>query len=155
MKYLRRAVKHFFYLMIILTIVIYAMVLLHFVDSDISRIFVNGYDSLWQIALIMAAFAAVYPRMGYSKRDLTAPGEYPLVRKAVVDVMEEHGYRIRSEEGENLVFCKRAPLSRALKMWEDEITFTRSMTGFEAEGLTRDVVRLVSAIEYRCRGGVD
>ena len=59
MRYIVRAVKYFFQLMVILALIIAILVVAKVVDADISKIFVNGYDSLWQIALMMAAFAAI------------------------------------------------------------------------------------------------
>ena len=75
MKYIIRSLKYFCYLIIILTLIILALVLTGFVEADLSKMFVNGYDSLWQIALIMLAFALIYPRFGFST--LFATGSYP------------------------------------------------------------------------------
>ena len=63
MKYLVRAVKYFIYLMIILSLIIVVLIMTKMVESDISKMFVNGYDSLWQIALMMAVFALIYPKL--------------------------------------------------------------------------------------------
>ena len=68
MKYFVRAVKYFIYLLVILSLVIAILVVSGLVDGDLSTMFVNGYDSYWQIALIAAALAALYPRMGYCTR---------------------------------------------------------------------------------------
>ena len=62
MKYLIRSLKYYCYLIILLALIILALVLTGFVEADLSKMFVNGYDSLWQIALVMLAFAALYPR---------------------------------------------------------------------------------------------
>ncbi|MBR4808789.1 MAG: hypothetical protein IK031_00735, partial [Bacteroidales bacterium] len=74
MKYLIRAVKYFVQLTVILSLIIAILIVAKVVDSDISKIFVNGYDSLWQIALMMAAFAAIYPSFGYGRRRVVVPG---------------------------------------------------------------------------------
>ena len=37
------------------------------------------------------------------------------------------------------------------KMGEDTLTFTRTVTGYDVEGITKDMVRVVGALEYRCR----
>ena len=58
MKYIIRALKYFCYLIVLLAVIILALVLTGFVEADLSKMFVNGYDSLWQIALIMLFFAA-------------------------------------------------------------------------------------------------
>jgi len=36
-------------------------------------------------------------------------------------------------------------------MWEDRITLTPVLGGFQAEGLSRDLVRVVSSIEHQFR----
>ena len=54
MKYLVRALKYFVYLFIILALLIAVLVLTKVVDGNLSTMFVNGTDSLWQIALVMA-----------------------------------------------------------------------------------------------------
>lgn len=36
-------------------------------------------------------------------------------------------------------------------MFEDDITMTRSFTGFTMEGLRKDLVRLSSGLEYKFR----
>ena len=147
MKYLVRAVKYFFYLMVILALIIAVLIALKVVESDISQIFVNGYDSLWQIALMMAAFAALYPRFGFSTRSARVLGSDEEVVPHVIRVMEEHGYRLENRDGADMSFRKRDVLSRAFKMWEDRLIFTRRASGYDIEGLTRDLVRVVAAVE--------
>ena len=46
MKYIVRSLKYFVYLIVILTLIIVVLVLAGFVEGDLSKIFVNGYDSL-------------------------------------------------------------------------------------------------------------
>ena len=147
MKYLVRAVKYFFYLLLVLALIIFALVAFKVVDSDPSQIFVHGYDSYWQIAAIMAVLAALYPRMGYGTRSVILPGEtseiLPLVRK----VMGAKGYVQSSEQGEDMVWVKASPVLRALRLFEDCISFTRTATGYDIEGPVKDIVRIVSALE--------
>ncbi len=152
MKYLLRAVKYFIYLMVILALIIAVMMLAGFVEKDISKVFVHGYDSLWQIALIMAVFAAVYPRFGFSARTAHFYGTPEEADAALGNVMELHGYRLEKEADGVKSYVKRSPASRLLKMWEDRITVTHTAAGLEMEGLTKDLVRLVSGIEAASPG---
>lgn len=149
MTYLRRSLRYFLYLVIILCIIIGVLVASGLVEADLQKMFVNGYDSLWQIALIIAVFAALYPRFGFGKREALAPGEYGDIIGGVLDVMDHNGYRSEKREGENLTFRKRSPIVRMVKMGEDRITLTRTATGFTVEGLTRDIVRIASGIETK------
>ena len=147
MKYIIRSLKYYCYLMILLTLIILALVLTGFVEADLSKMFVNGYDSLWQIALIMLGFAAIYPRFGFSKRTAHVYGSPEEIRPDVMRVMETLGYRLEREIDGSWSFLRRSGLSRALKMWEDRISLTPSGAGLEVEGLTRDLARVVSALE--------
>ena len=133
--------------MVLLALIIAVLVLTGFVEADLSKMFINGYDSLWQIALIMLAFALLYPRFGFSKRSARLFGSPEELRPGMVRVMEDLGYSLESEKDGAFAFRRRSPVSRALKMWEDRITLTPSVTGVEVEGLTRDLTRIVSGLE--------
>ena len=152
MKYLIRSLKYFCFLIIILTLIILALVLTGFVEADLSKMFVNGYDSLWQMALIMLVFALIYPRFGFSKRTAHLSGSPEVVRPDVVRVMEAMGYKLEAENEGSFSFRRRSGLSRVLKMGEDRITLSPTAGGDEAEGLTRDLTRIVSMLEASREG---
>ncbi|MCR4824850.1 MAG: hypothetical protein K5849_05790 [Bacteroidales bacterium] len=147
MKYIVRSLKYFCYLLVLLTLIILALVLTGFVEADLSKMFVNGYDSLWQIALVMLFFALIYPRFGFSSRTAHLYGSPEELRPDIMKAMEGLGYRLESETDGSYSFLRRSALSRALKMWEDRITVSPSGSGLEIEGLTRDLSRVVSALE--------
>lgn len=151
MKYLVRAIKYFAYLAIILCIFIILLSVFGLVGTSLNDIFKDGASSLWKIAGIIAAFAAIYPRLGFGTRNVFVPGSYQEIRPGVIEVMHDHGYVLEDEDGENLKFRLRSPVLRLTRMGEDRITFTRTAAGFDLEGPTKDLVRLVSALEYRFR----
>ena len=146
MKYIIRSFKYFCYLLVLLTLIIGILVLSGFVEADLSAMFVNGYDSLWQIALIMLFFALIYPRFGFTRRTLRLYGSPEELRADILRVMENLGYRLESERDGTCMFVRRSGLSRALKMWEDRISIAPSGAGLELEGLTRDLPRIASAL---------
>ena len=147
MKYLVRAIKYFIYLMIMLTLIIVVLIMTKMVESDISRIFVNGYDSLWQIALMMAVFAAIYPKMGFTSRIAHLYGSLEEMKPEILRVMDVLDYKLEKEEDGVVTFVKRSPFSRLMKMYEDRITISTTAAGMEVEGLTKDVVRIISGLE--------
>lgn len=147
MKYFIRALKYYVYLLVLLAVIILALVLTGFVEADLSKMFVNGYDSLWQIALLMLVFALFYPRFGFSKRTAHVYGSPEELRPDVMKVMEGLGYRLECEKDGGYQFLRRSGFSRAVKMWEDRITLTPTGAGMEVEGLTRDLSRIVSGLE--------
>ena len=146
MRYLIRSVKYFVQLMVILSLIIAILIVAKVVDADISRIFVNGYDSLWQIALLMAVFAAIYPRFGYAKRQAIVPGSDEETMPVLERVMAAHGYEKENRTDEVLAYRKRSAGDRLLRLWEDRITVTRFVSGYELEGSNKDVVRLINAM---------
>ena len=148
MKYLVRSLKYFLYLLIILALVIAALIVTGLVEADFETMFKNGYDSYWQIALVAAVLAALYPRMGYSTRTAHLYGEPADVKARLDHVMDLHGYRLSKDLGEEgLRYVRRSGLSRALKMWEDTLTCRITAPGVEIEGPTKDLVRIVSGLE--------
>lgn len=128
-----------------------ALVLFKVIDADIELMFRNGYDSLWQIALMFAAVSAFYPMLGFMKKDALIPGEYKDIRQTVVEHMQEKGYSLETENGEDLTFRLRNGINRLSRMYEDRISFTRNFSGFQVEGLRKDVVRIVYGLEYKFR----
>lgn len=151
MKYLVRSIKYFAYLAIILCIFIVLLSVFGLIGNSVDEIFKNGAQSLWRIGLILLVFAIIYPRMGFTTRKIYIPGAYGEIREGVVDVMHDRSYVLEAEEGENLKFRIQSPVIRAFRMFEDRITFTRTATGFELEGPTKDLVRIVSSLEYKFR----
>jgi hypothetical protein len=151
MRYFVRAVKYFIYFSVLFAAIIAALVFAGVVKADISLMFRDGYRSLWQIALLFAFVSAFYPKFGFIKRSVLLNGEYSLLRGGIVEYMEARGYRLENEDGENLTFRLRSKFSALFKMFEDRITLTRKLGGFEVEGLTKDVVRIVGGLEYKFR----
>ncbi len=149
MRYFIRSVKYFVQLMVILALIIAVLVLAKIVPGDISKIFVNGYDSLWQIALLMAAFAAIYPRFGYARRQAVVPGSDEEALPVLDSVMRAHGYEKEQRTDGKLCYRKKAVGDRLTRLWEDRITASRCVTGYELEGIGRDVIRILNALRDR------
>lgn len=155
MKYLRRAVKYFIQMTFVVVAIMAVLMLLGVVSTDINVAFRSGWKSVWMILGALACISAIYPNFGYSSRGLAAPGEFNELRSRIVDYMRSKGYVLSSEEGENLSFRLSSPVGKLTRLWEDTITFTREFGGFSVEGITRDIVRIVSGLQYRLRGNED
>lgn len=155
LKYIIRAVKYFFYFSLLLVIILTILSLAHVIDGNVETMFRDGYNSLWQIALMFAAVSAVYPVFGFVRKDTVIPGEYAEIRDGVIKFMESRGYRLEKEEGENLTFRNRSVINRISRMCEDRITFTRTLGGFSVEGLRKDTIRLIYGLENAFRNTDD
>ena len=152
MKYLIRVLKYFVFITVLMGLILFVLSAAGLVEKNISAMFKNGYDSLWQIAIMFLAVSALYPKFGFCKRGATVPGPWEEVRPAVVSFMEDRGYVLEKEDGENLSFRKKSFIGRlGSLLFEDRITFERYLPGFYIEGRTRDVARIVSGLEYKFR----
>lgn len=152
MKYIIRAVKYFFYFFILLAIMLGILILAHVTDAhNIETLFKEGYTSLLKIAIMFGCISAIYPIFGFQKKEAIVPGEYREIRTDVIEFMESRGYRLESEQDQNLTFRYRSPVNRLFRMYEDRITMTRRISGFDVEGLRKDVVRIVYGLEQKMK----
>lgn len=142
MKYLIRALKYFVHLTILLALLIAILVLIGLVPKDINRIFINGTESIWQMALIVAIFAVVYPRIGYTTRNVYIKGSNEEIEPRLDGFMRSRRYVLVKKTEDKLLYRKASVLERIFKMGEDTVTFTRVINGYSLEGSTKDVVRL-------------
>ena len=149
MKYLLRSIKYFIYLSVMLAIFIAALLALGFIEGPIDNIFKNGADSIWQMALIVAAFAAVYPMLGYGKRNVRIYGEPEQVWPEIVEFMNGRGYILTEGDAQGAKFRLASNLGRVMRMGEDTITFTRNIGGYSLEGRTKEIVRLDTGLTQR------
>jgi hypothetical protein len=151
MKYIVRALKYFVYISLIVTVIMLILVALKLVSPDVNVMFREGWGSILKIAVMFLAVSAIYPKFGYAKRGVRINGSYAEIRDGVVAFMEERGYELETEEGENMTFRLRNKFNRAARTWEDRITLTRELAGFYMEGISKDVARLASGLEFKFR----
>lgn len=147
MKYFIRAVKYFIYLTVLIIIILSLLILINAVEPDINTMFRNGYDALWQIALLFALLAAVYPRFGYGTVQAEIPGEWDDTRNGIKKYMESHYYRLEKAKPGIMTFRHTGTVSRLSRMFEDRITVTSVQGGVNVEGLRKDVQRIASGLE--------
>ena len=148
MKYIVRALKYFVQITIIMSLIIVALMLTGLISKAINIAFRQGWTSVLYILGMFALVAAVYPRFGYATRHVTAAGEYTELRDGVIRIMEERGYSLEKEADGVMSFRSRSPWIRAARMWEDRVTITHELGGWSVEGLNKDILRIVNALQY-------
>ena len=149
MKYFIRSVKYFFYFAFLTTAIVVALVLIGAVEGSIDAIFEGGYSALWKIAIFFALVAAVYPKVGFIRRDIPVDREWNEIRDEVIAYMRERRYVPESEEGGKITFRFKDLAGKISKMYEDRLTLTRTPEGYALEGLRKDVLRLATGLEHR------
>ncbi len=148
MKYFIRAVKYYISIIVLLAVILGILVLIGAAEADISTMFRNGYDSLWHIALIFVAIAAIYPKFGFVNREAMFPGSWEETKGGIRSYMESRSYILEKEEDGVMTFRHRGILNRITRIFEDRITITSQLGGVTVEGLRKDVFRIAAGLEY-------
>ena len=151
MTYFRRALKYFIQITLLLAIILGALMATGLVSTQVDVAFQHGWKSVWWILALFAVMSAVYPIFGYQKRKVYIKGDPAEARGGIIEAMQRRGYVLESEQEGVLKFHLTAPVNRAARLWEDTITLTPVLGGWEAEGLSRDLVRVVSTLEHHFR----
>jgi hypothetical protein len=148
MKHIRRSLKYFIQITVIFAAIIGALMLAGLVSKDVNVAFREGWKSIGYIVGVFFVVSFVYPFMGYGKRNIRANGD-PAEHRANIDkAMEQRGYVLESETPEGkLRYHLASPVARIARLWEDTITIKPQLGGFEAEGLMRDLARVVMSID--------
>jgi len=149
MKYIRRAVKYFIQITFLFVVIIAALMLTGMVSKDVAIAFQKGWTSIAYIAVAFIAMSAVYPYFGYGKRNIRAQGDPADYKESIKEALEGRGYRLAGEEDGAMLFKLTSPLNRLARLYEDTVTIKPVLGGFEAEGLIRDLSRVVMAIDHK------
>ena len=145
MKYLRRSLKYLIQISLIFVLVIGALMATGMVSKDVTVAFRNGWTSLGWIALMFVLMSAAYPAFGYGKRKIRLNGDPAELWPRIDEAMAGRGY-VKVEEGK---YQLASPLARAARLWEDDISITPVLGGLEAEGLVRDLSRVVMTLDHQ------
>ena len=149
MKYFIRAVKYFFYFTLLTTVLITVLVLIGAVENDINAIFEDGTESLWKIVVFFAAVSAVYPKVGFMSRKVEVNRDWQEIREEALEFFKDRRYELESENPGKITFRIKDTRGKLSKMYEDRVTVTRVLDGYEFEGLRKDVIRLAASFESR------
>lgn len=150
MTYLRRVLKYLIQLSLIFVVLIGILMLAGMVPADVALAFKKGWESVWFILGLFAVMAAIYPFFGYGKRQINAKGEPAGHWAGIEEALEGRGYVSAGqlEDGSRRYHLKN-PVARAARLWEDTLTITPVLGGFQAEGLARDLARAVMSIDHK------
>lgn len=150
MKYFIRAVKYFIYFVFLFAVIMALLVFTGAAQGDISTMFRGGYSALWKIAAVFAVISAIYPSVGFLKKEAMIPGSWEEDKDIILDFMLKRGYVLESEDTGTMSFRKTG-VSKFTRMYEDRIILTAKIGGVDIEGMRKDVVRLAMGLESRFR----
>lgn len=153
-----RSVKYFFIFIVLVSIFVCILVLLTpnhtyehiFATSPEDRALFK-YGSWWQMLVIFALIAAIYPGLTFVKKEVMIKGDFEDHRDKIMKEFEQAGYVKTDEDEEKLTFRIRNKFTRFMRAYEDAVTITKGEAPLILSGNRKDILRLASRIEYALR----
>ena len=151
MKYFIRSVKYLFYFSFMCGIILVLTFHFSVKPEDLTLMDMLLVDnSLYKMLAFFVAVAAVYPALGFQKKEVYI-SNFKENKKQIVELFENANYVIANESATSISFKLRNPFLRILRLCEDYITIDVSGNPVVMEGLRKDILRFSRGIEYICR----
>ena len=154
-----RSVKYFFIFIVLVSIFVCILVLLTpnhtyehiFATSPEDTRALFKYGSWWQMLVIFALIAAIYPGLTFVKKEVIIEGDFEDHRDKIMKEFEQAGYVKMDEDEEKLTFRMKNKFTRFMRAYEDAVTITKGEAPLILSGNRKDILRLASRIEYALR----
>lgn len=154
-----RSVKYFFIFIVLVSIFVCILVLLTpnhtyehiFATSPEDTRALFKYGSWWQMLVIFALIAAIYPGLTFVKKEVMIEGDFEDYRDKIMKEFEQAGYVKTDEDEEKLTFRIKNKFTRFMRAYEDTVTITKGEAPLILSGNRKDILRLASRIEYALR----
>ena len=152
MRYLIRALKYLLYFAIIFFLIV-GIVYLFSSQKAAGLSFVDLFKegSLPKIAIFFVIVSAIYPKLSFYKKELYLNGDFTKYAEMVDSVMKTLDYVPETKEAGVVTYIKKSAYARLTRMYEDRVTFEIGENPVKVEGYRKDLLRILSAINYHVR----
>lgn len=152
MRYLIRALKYLLYFAIIFFLIV-GIVYLFSSQKAAGLSFVDLFKegSLPKIAIFFVIVSAIYPKLSFYKKELYLNGDFTKYAEMVDSVMKTLDYVPETKEAGVVTYIKKSAYARLTRMYEDRVTFEIGDNPVKVEGYRKDLLRILSAINYHVR----
>lgn len=148
--YLRRVVKYIiFYTVFILALL--ALVYFTSKNQEITFWELIRPGSQRNLILLIIAFSAVYPFIGFIRKDITVPRFNAEDKEMVCNFFAEAGFLLVSDESSMMIFRASRWDMRLFRVFEDKIILDYNENPLLIDGMRRDVMRVARHMEYYFR----
>ena len=152
MRYLIRSLKYLVYFAVIFFLIV-GIVFLFSSQKAAGLSFVDLFKegSLPKIALFFVLVSAIYPKLSFYKKELYLNGDFTKYAEMVDSVMKTLDYVPETKEAGVVTYIKKSAYARLTRMYEDRVTFEIGENPVKVEGYRKDLLRILSAINYHVR----
>ncbi len=109
----------------------------------------NLFDGQWvKIILFFVAYAAVYPLIGYSKKEVAFGDGFSERRQEIIGLLREMNLVPEEASEPNVLkLHNKSGIIRALRLFEDTVTLSDNAGMVTVEGQRKDVVRVAMKLD--------
>lgn len=147
---MRRVAKY----IVFYTVIILLMLLIVYFTSD------NRSITFWELIrpqsqtnliILILAFSAVYPFLGFSKKEVYTNRFSEQDKEAAIRIISESGFILISDQDGKMVFKSKRLTMRIFRVFEDLITLEYRDQTLTIEGMRRDIQRISSHLGHYFR----
>ncbi len=150
-KHIIRSIKYFIYIAVFFSLVVGIL----FQVSDVpegATVFDLFKEGAWaKILAFFVAFAAVYPFIGYQKKEIYTNENLSTKKKEIKEMFENANFVLKEETPTSMPFILRNKFLRFIRTYEDTILLDYSENPATISGLRKDTLRFSRSIEYLMR----
>lgn len=146
-KYIIRAIKYFFYIGIIFSLLVTIMFYTSEVPEGTTVLDLFKEGAWWKILLFFVAFSGIYPSIGYQKKEIYSNGNWSDKKREIKALFENANFVLTDETPTSMTFTLRNKFLRIVKMYEDTIILDYSTEPATISGLRKDTLRFSRSIE--------
>ena len=100
--------------------------------------------------LFFVVFSAIYPLIGYSKKNIYV-SNYKENHEKVKELFGNSRFVVESETPTSVTFRAKGAMTKAMRMGEDRVTIDFSENPVVMEGQRKDVIRFARWVENICQ----
>ena len=147
LRYIIRSFKCLLMVAVLFSIIV--LVMFYTSEHDANLRPWNLFDGQWvKIILFFVAYAAVYPLIGYSKKDVAFGDGFSERRQEIIGLLREMNLVPEEAAEPNVLkLHNKSGIIRALRLFEDTVTLSDNAGMVTVEGQRKDVVRVAMKLD--------
>ncbi|MBQ3382730.1 MAG: hypothetical protein IJG54_05305 [Bacteroidales bacterium] len=147
LRYIIRSFKCLLMVAVLFSIIV--LVMFYTSEHDANLRPWNLFDGQWvKIILFFVAYAAVYPLIGYSKKDVAFGDGFSERRQEIIGLLREMNLVPEEASEPNVLkLHNKSGIIRALRLFEDTVTLSDNAGMVTVEGQRKDVVRVAMKLD--------
>lgn len=147
LRYIIRSFKCLLMVAVLFSIIV--LVMFYTSEHDANLRPWNLFDGQWvKIILFFVAYAAVYPLIGYSKKEVAFGDGFSERRQEIIGLLREMNLVPEEASEPNVLkLHNKSGIIRALRLFEDTVTLSDNAGMVTVEGQRKDVVRVAMKLD--------